>query len=76
MLLNDLFYIISANAAVEGSLGVNNNDGTQCAKTEATGLNKLYLVSETESLDVLGESLLQGKAARRGTTCTATNKNM
>jgi hypothetical protein len=45
MLLNDFLNIVCVNLAVESSFRINDNNGTESAKTEATGLNELNLVS-------------------------------
>ena len=76
MLFNDFLNILGGNAALEGSLGIYYNDGTECAKTEATGLNELYFLCESASLDMLFKFCLNGFTARRGTACTATDKHM
>jgi hypothetical protein len=76
MLLNDLFYVFASNAAIESSLGIYDNDRTKSAKTEATGLDDLYLLGKTEGSEVFSESLLNAVTTRRGTTGTATDKNM
>ena len=53
MLLNDFLNVLGSNTAVEGSLGMDNNYGTECAKSEATGLNELNLLCKTERLYLL-----------------------
>ena len=76
MLLNDLLYVISANAAVEGSVGINNNDGTECAKTEAARHSYLNLISNALFCKALLEDVYKLRASGGGTTCTAADKHL
>ena len=74
MLLNDLLNILGSDTAIEGTLGVNDNDRAECTETEATGLYYLYLFGEAVSLELLVEGSLDSLATGGGTTCTATNQ--
>jgi hypothetical protein len=76
MLVNDLANVLNLYLRVESSLGINDHNRTGSAKTEATGLNYLYLVSKTCRSDLCFHLLADGYAARRGTARTATNKHM
>ena len=74
VLFHDLRDVLLGNAAVEGSFGVNNDDGAQSAETEATGLNDLNFILQALGFQFLGEGLLKHLAAGRGTTGTAANQ--
>ena len=76
MFLNDVLNVVSGYTAVEGAVGINDNDRTESAKTEATGLNNLYFFSKTEISDILVECLLKSLTTGGGTACTATYQNV
>ena len=64
------------NHAVEGTVGIYDHDGTECAKTEATGHDDLDLIGQTLSGQFFFERCFQCGASGGSTTGTATTQNM
>ena len=76
MLLNNLFNVVFIYAAVESAVGINDNDRTERAKTEATGCYELNLLGESEITEIFLESFYEAMATLRGTACTPANKHV
>ena len=73
MLAHDLLDIIHGHAAVEGAVGVDDDDGAELAQAEAARADQLDLVLQVVLLDLDFESVLDLLATRRGATGTATD---
>ena len=58
MLGNDLRHIVRRHAAVEGAVGMDDDDRTERAETEAAGLHDFDLFGKTVFLDGVSERLL------------------
>ena len=76
MLLDYLLYIVRSYPAVKSTVRIDDNNRTQRAKTETTGLYQLYLVGKSVAFDILAEGFLNILTSRRGTTRTAANQHM
>ena len=76
MLGNDLLNILCGYVAVKGSVGVYDNDGTESAKTEATGLNDLDFLSQSVLFNSSLKRCLNLGASGRSTSRTATTQYM
>ena len=51
MLFNDILNVVSGYAAIEGAVGINDNDRTESTKTEASGKNYLNVLLDAVVLD-------------------------
>ena len=76
MLLNYFLYIFRCYPAVKSTVGIDDYNRSQRAKTEASGLYQLYLVGKSVAFDILSERFLNILTSRRGTTRTAANQHM
>jgi hypothetical protein len=72
MLGNDLRNVLLGYTAIERAVGINDDNGTECAKTEASGLNDLNFLCKSLLVQLAYESVLDLLAAGRGTSRTAT----
>ena len=73
VLVNDFGDILNSYSAVECAFGVNDHDRTECAKTETTCSDYLYLVLKTFCSDLGVHSVHYLNAAGGSTSCTTTN---
>ena len=73
---DDLGHVVGLHTAVEGAVGMDDNHGTQCAQTEATGLHNLDFFFQTIGLNVLIKGVNDLVTARGGTAGTAADQNM
>ena len=76
VLVNDLRNIINRYSAVEGTLGIHDHNGTESAKTEASGHNDLDLIFKALSLEFLRELVAKSGTTGRSTSCTTANQYM
>jgi hypothetical protein len=73
---NDTLYVLNGALSVENALGINDNDRSKLAKSEATGTNYLSFVLNSESLDLCIELVDKLVGTGRSTTGTAANEDL
>ena len=76
MLLNDFGNILSLNTAIESTLGVNDHNRAECAKTEASCLNDLDFFGKTLRFKLCCKCICYCYTSGRSTACTCTNQYM
>jgi len=76
MLGNDLRDILSGNFTIENTVGMNNDNGTESAQTEAAGLDDLYLFCKTMLFQFCSKGILNVLTARRGTAGASADEHL
>ena len=74
MLADDFRNILCFDFRIEASLGIYDHDRAQCAETEATGLDDLYLFLQPVFLNFTFQGLDNRLAAGRSTSGTSADK--
>ena len=74
MLGNDLRNVFLLDTAVECAIGINDNDRSKCAESEAAGADELDLLFQAVCLDLRFEFGEQISAAGCGTAGTSADQ--
>ena len=73
---DDLFDVLDGDSAIEGAIGVDDDDRAELAEAEAAGADQLDLVLQAVRLDRCLEGILDLLAARRGAPGAAADKDL
>ena len=76
MLRHDLLDIFHFDIGVEGAFGIDDHNGAEGAKTEATGLHHLHFFIKTGSLDLFYHQVVDFLTVRRSTPGTSADQYM
>ena len=76
MLLHDLGDVVLGDAAIEGTVGVDDHNGAERAEAEAAGLHDLDFFIQTLRLQLFSQTGPDLGAAGGGTAGTSANQDM
>ena len=75
MLVNDPLHVLGLYLRIEAALGIYDHDRTECAETEASGLNDKYIVNVL-CLQLILECSNYLPGTRRSTACTSADQDL